>query len=721
MTKIINILAKELNLNPTHVENVITLIDEGNTIPFIARYRKELTGTMDDQILRQLEERLNYLRGLDKRRSEIISSIETQGKLTDELVLNIENAETLAALEDIYRPYKQKRRTRGTMAREKGLEPLATLLFTQNIKTGTIEELAVPYIDAEKGVETVEDALNGASDIIAEDISDNAEIRSKLRTLFTKKGILTSKGTTEDDSVYRLYYDFSEAIAKLPSHRILAINRGEREDFLKVSIEVDTENALDIMRRVVIKQGSISTDFVNTAMEDSYKRLIFPSIEREIRNHLTDIASQQAISMFALNLEPLLMQPPVKNKVTMGFDPAYRTGCKIAVVDGTGMVLDTTVVYPTPPANKKEEAAKKLTQLIDKHKIEVIAIGNGTASKESEIFIAELIKDMPSVGYMMVNEAGASVYSASKLGAEEFPEYDVSLRSAVSIARRLQDPLAELVKIDPKSIGVGQYQHDMPQAQLGETLTGVVENCVGRVGVDLNTASPSLLARVSGLNGTIAKNIVAYRNENGIFTDRKTLKKVSKLGPKAFVQCAGFLRVAESKNILDNTSVHPESYGAAEKLLELCGYSEDDVKKNNLLELRDKVSKLGEQKVAEICGVGVPTIKDIITELLKPGRDPRDELPAPMLRTDVLDMKDLKPGMELTGTVRNVVDFGVFVDIGVHQDGLVHISQCSNKFIKHPSEVLSVGDIVNTVVLECDPSKNRISLSIKQAVKNSKP
>ncbi|MEA5085455.1 MAG: Tex family protein [Lachnospiraceae bacterium] len=719
MTKIINILAKELNLNLTHVENVITLIDEGNTIPFIARYRKELTGTMDDQILRQLEERLNYLRGLDKRRSEIISSIETQGKLTDELVLNIENAETLAALEDIYRPYKQKRRTRGTMAREKGLEPLATLLFAQTLKIGTIEELAMPYIDTEKGVETVEDALNGASDIIAEDISDNAEIRSKLRVLFTKKGILTSKGTTEEDSVYRLYYDFSEAIAKLPSHRILAINRGEREDFLKVSVEVDAESALDIMRRIALKQGSISTDFVNTAIEDSYKRLIFPSIEREIRNQLTDTASQQAISMFALNLEPLLMQSPVKNKVTMGFDPAYRTGCKIAVVDGTGMVLDTTVVYPTPPANKKEEASKKLKQLIDKHKIEVIAIGNGTASKESEIFISELIKDMPSVGYMMVNEAGASVYSASKLGAEEFPEYDVSLRSAVSIARRLQDPLAELVKIDPKSIGVGQYQHDMPQAQLGETLTGVVENCVGRVGVDLNTASPSLLARVSGLNGTIAKNIVAYRNENGIFTDRKTLKKVAKLGPKAFVQCAGFLRVAESKNILDNTSVHPESYGAAEKLLELCGYSEDDVKKNSLLELRDKVAKLGEQKVAEICGVGVPTIKDIITELLKPGRDPRDELPAPMLRTDVLDMKDLKPGMELTGTVRNVVDFGVFVDIGVHQDGLVHISQCSNKFIKHPSEVLSVGDIVNTVVLECDPNKNRISLSIKQAGKNS--
>lgn len=721
MTKIINILAKELNLNPSHVENVINLIDEGNTIPFIARYRKELTGTMDDQILRHLDERLNYLRGLDKRRHEITTSIDSQGKLTDQLVQNIENAETLAALEDIYRPYKQKRRTRGTMAREKGLEPLAAMLFAQNLKIGNIQELASPYINDEKGVATVEDALSGASDIIAEDISDNAEIRSRLRMLFNQKGVLSSKGTTEEDSVYRLYYDFSQPIAKLPSHRILAINRGENEKFLKVSLEIDLQSALDILRGIILKQGSITINFVNTALEDSYKRLIFPSIEREIRNQLTDVASQQAISMFALNLEPLLMQPPVKNKVTMGFDPAYRTGCKIAVVDGTGMVLDTTVVYPTPPANKKEDAAKKLKQLIDKHKIQIIAIGNGTASKESEIFIAELIKDIPSVAYMMVNEAGASVYSASKLGAEEFPEYDVSLRSAVSIARRLQDPLAELVKIDPKSIGVGQYQHDMPQTELGETLTGVVENCVGRVGVDLNTASPSLLSRVSGLNETIAKNIVAFRNENGIFTDRKTLKKVAKLGPKAFVQCAGFLRVAESKNILDNTAVHPESYSAAEKLLELCHYTEIDVKNNNLIELKDRVVKLGEQKIAEICGVGVPTIKDIITELLKPGRDPRDELPAPMLRTDILDMKDLKSGMELTGTVRNVVDFGVFVDIGVHQDGLVHISQCCNKYIKHPSEILSVGDIVNTVVLECDPDKNRISLSIKQAEKKSNP
>lgn len=717
MTKIIQILSKELNLNPTHIENVINLIDEGNTIPFIARYRKELTGTMNDQVLRQLEERLNYLRGLDKRRSEIISSIDTQGKLTDGLVVTIENAETLAALEDLYRPYKQKRRTRGTMAREKGLEPLAAVLFAQNLQTGTLEELASPYIKDEKGVATVEDALNGASDIIAEDISDIAEIRNKLRVLCNKKGLLSSKGTTTEDSVYRLYYDFSEAVSKIPSHRILAINRGEREDFLKVSLDIDTEAALNTMRHIVLKHHSISTDFVNTAIEDAYKRLIFPSIEREIRNQLTDSASQQAIRMFALNLEPLLMQPPIKNKVTMGFDPAYRTGCKIAVVDGTGMVLDTAVVYPTPPVNKKEEAAIKLKQLIHKHKIEVIAIGNGTASKESEIFIAQLISDMPSIGYVMVNEAGASVYSASKLGAEEFPDFDVSLRSAVSIARRLQDPLAELVKIDPKSIGVGQYQHDMPQSQLGETLTGVVENCVGRVGVDLNTASASLLTRVSGLNGTIAKNIVAYRNENGIFTDRKILKKVSKLGPKAFVQCAGFLRIAESKNILDNTSVHPESYGAAETLLELCGHTEEDVKNNHLNELDTKVSKLGVQKVAEICGVGVPTLKDIITELLKPGRDPRDELPAPMLRTDVLDIKDLKTGMELTGTVRNVVDFGVFVDIGVHQDGLVHISQCSHKFIKHPSEILSVGDIVNTVVLECDPGKNRISLSIKEAAK----
>ena len=707
-------LAEELHLREEHVQNVIKLIDEGNTIPFIARYRKELTGTMDDQLLRQLADRLDYLRGLDKRREEIISSIETQGKLTEELRADIEKAVTLASLEDLYRPYKQKRRTRATVAREKGLEPLAEIIFAQDIMRGNIDEIAAEYIDAEKGVETTEDAITGACDIIAENISDDAAIRSTLRDLFMKRAIVTSKAATEEDSVYRLYYDFSEAVSKIQSHRILAVNRGEKEEFLKVQVEIDTNEALSVIRRAALKPGSITSGLVNTAIEDSWERLIYPSVEREIRSTLTDSANEQAIKMFGLNLEPLLMQPPLRNRVTLGFDPAYRTGCKIAVVDATGKVLDTTVVYPTPPHNKKAEAAATLKKLIAKHNVEAIAIGNGTASKESEIFVAEMLRELPGVAYMMVNEAGASVYSASKLGAEEFPDYDVSLRSAVSIARRLQDPLAELVKIDPKSIGVGQYQHDMPQARLGETLTGVVENCVGRVGVDLNTASPSLLARVSGLNMTIAKNIVAYRDENGIFTDRKTLKKVSKLGPKTFVQCAGFLRIPESKNILDNTAVHPESYPAAEKLLTLCGYTDKDIRSGGLAKLKERVQGLGETTVAEQCGIGVPTLRDIITELQKPGRDPRDELPAPMLRTDVLEMKDLKPDMELTGTVRNVVDFGVFVDIGVHQDGLIHISQCSERYIRHPSEVLKVGDIVKVSVLNCDPAKKRIGLKLIQ-------
>ncbi|MBE6883692.1 MAG: RNA-binding transcriptional accessory protein [Ruminococcaceae bacterium] len=707
-------LAEELHLREEHVQNVIKLIDEGNTIPFIARYRKELTGTMDDQLLRQLADRLDYLRGLDKRREEILSSIETQGKLTEELRADIEKAVTLASLEDLYRPYKQKRRTRATVAREKGLEPLAEIIFAQDIMRGNIDEIAAEYVDAEKGVETTEDAITGACDIIAENISDDAAIRSTLRDLFMKRAIVTSKAATEEDSVYRLYYDFSEAVSKIQSHRILAVNRGEKEEFLKVQVEIDTNEALSVIRRAALKPGSITSGLVNTAIEDSWERLIYPSVEREIRSTLTDSANEQAIKMFGLNLEPLLMQPPLRNRVTLGFDPAYRTGCKIAVVDATGKVLDTTVVYPTPPHNKKAEAAATLKKLIAKHNVEAIAIGNGTASKESEIFVAEMLRELPGVAYMMVNEAGASVYSASKLGAEEFPDYDVSLRSAVSIARRLQDPLAELVKIDPKSIGVGQYQHDMPQARLGETLTGVVENCVGRVGVDLNTASPSLLARVSGLNMTIAKNIVAYRDENGIFTDRKTLKKVSKLGPKTFVQCAGFLRIPESKNILDNTAVHPESYPAAEKLLTLCGYTDKDIRSGGLAKLKERVQGLGETTVAEQCGIGVPTLRDIITELQKPGRDPRDELPAPMLRTDVLEMKDLKPDMELTGTVRNVVDFGVFVDIGVHQDGLIHISQCSERYIRHPSEVLKVGDIVKVSVLNCDPDKKRIGLKLIQ-------
>ncbi|MBE6037324.1 MAG: RNA-binding transcriptional accessory protein, partial [Clostridiales bacterium] len=613
---------------------------------------------------------------------------------------------------------------------EKGLAPLADLILAQNApkditaaeaetkEMGILLALAAAYVDAEKGVESAEDALAGASDIIAETISDDAAIRKDLRELIGKEGFLTSKAAKADeDSVYRLYYEFKGAVSKLQSHQILAMNRGEREEFLKVELTLSRDLAVKTICDAVLKLGSDFPAFITAAAEDAYDRLIFPSLERETRSDLTDTANEQAIRMFGLNLEPLLMQPPVKNKVTLGFDPAYRTGCKIAVVDGTGKVLATTVVYPTPPHNKKAEAAALLKRLIAKYKITAIAIGNGTASKESEIFISELLKEVPGVAYMMVNEAGASVYSASKLGAEEFPDFDVSLRSAVSIARRLQDPLAELVKIDPKAIGVGQYQHDMPQTRLGETLTGVVENCVGRVGVDLNTASPSLLARVSGLNATIAKNIVAYREENGIFTDRKQLTKVPKLGPKTFVQCAGFLRIAESKNILDNTAVHPESYEAAQKLLELCGYTAEDVRKGGLADIQGRVKLFGEEKIAQRCGIGVPTLRDMLKELSKPGRDPRDELPAPMLRTDVLSMEDLKPGMEMKGTVRNVVDFGVFVDIGVHQDGLVHISQCADRFIKHPSEVLKVGDVVNTVVLECDPVKKRISLSIRQAGK----
>ncbi len=715
MEMIINILAAEFNLKKNHIENTVALIDEGNTIPFIARYRKEMTGAMDDQLLRELYDRLNYLRNMDKRRDEIISSIESQEKMTDEIMEQLKEAKSLASLEDIYRPFKQKRRTRASIAKEKGLEPLANLLFLQEIKTGNLEDFAKEFVSQEKNVETTEEALNGASDIIAEEISDNAQIRQVLKENIMKSGTLSSKSTTDEDTVYRLYYDFEEPVGKIPSHRILAIDRGEKEGILKAAIVLSEEKAMEEIYKYTIKGESISKEFVKTCALDSYKRLIFPSIEREIRNLLTETASEQAIKMFALNLEPLLMQPPVKNKVTLGFDPGYRTGCKVAVVDGTGRVLDTAVVYPTPPANKKEESEKILVSLIKKHNVTAIAVGNGTASKESEIFISEIIKNFENLQYMMVNEAGASVYSASKLGAEEFPQFDVSLRSAVSIARRLQDPLAELVKIDPKSIGVGQYQHDMPQARLSSALDGVVENCVGRVGVDLNTASPSLLARVSGLNASTAKNIVVYRDENGIFKDRKTLKKVPKLGPKSFIQCAGFLRVAESENIFDNTAVHPESYDAAKKLLSLCGYSEEDIKNGSISQIREKVAAIGEDNVANHCQTDPHTIKDIITELLKPGRDPREELPPPMLRTDVLDIKDLKPGTKLKGSVRNVVDFGVFVDIGVHQDGLVHISQCSNKFIKHPSQILSVGDIVDVVVLDCDAEKGRISLSIKQA------
>ena len=716
MESISQILARELGREQNHIDNVIKLIDEGNTIPFIARYRKELHGAMDDTTLRTLAERLEYLRGLQERRDTVKKSIEEQGKLTDELSAAIDEAATLAALEDIYRPYKPKRRTRATVAKEKGLEPLALALFAQGSGLPEPEELAKEYIAPEKGVETVEDALAGASDIIAEMISDNADIRSRLRDLISAKAVLKSEAATDEDSVYRLYYDFSQSIGKLQGHQILAINRGEKEDKLKVSVGLDRELALQNVRRAVIKPGSRAMAFVRAAADDAYDRLIWPSMERETRATLTDTACEGAIKMFALNLRPLLMQPPVKGKVTMGLDPGYRNGCKVAVVDGTGKVLDTAVVYPTFSAGKKAEAIRILSGLVRKHNVEHIAIGNGTASRETEQMAVEMISQLGGgLSYAIVNEAGASVYSASKLAAEEFPDYDVNLRSAVSIARRLQDPLAELVKIDPMAIGVGQYQHDMPQARLEETLTGVVEDCVNAVGVDINTASPSLLQRVSGLTKTTAKNIVAYREENGIFTSRKAINKVPKLGPKAFQQCAGFLRVPESKQVLDNTAVHPESYDAASKLLEICGYTMADVKAGKLSDLKQRLANYGVARAAEACGVGEPTLRDIAAELLKPGRDPRDELPPVLLRQDVLEIKDLKPGMVLTGTVRNVIDFGVFVDIGVHQDGLVHISQISDKFIRHPSEAVAVGDIVKVVVLDVDEKKHRISLSMKQA------
>ena len=716
MESISQILAHELGREQSHIDNVIKLIDEGNTIPFIARYRKELHGAMDDTTLRTLAERLEYLRGLQERRDTVKKSIEEQGKLTDELSAAIDEAATLAALEDIYRPYKPKRRTRATVAKEKGLEPLALALFAQGSGLPEPEELAKDYIDPEKGVETVEDALAGASDIIAEMISDNADIRSRLRDLISAKAVLKSEAATEEDSVYQLYYDFSQSIGKLQGHQILAINRGEKEDKLKVSVGLDRELALQNVRRAVIKPGSRAMAFVRAAADDAYDRLIWPSMERETRAALTDTACEGAIKMFALNLRPLLMQPPVKGKVTMGLDPGYRNGCKVAVVDGTGKVLDTAVVYPTFSAGKKAEAIRILSGLVRKHNVEHIAIGNGTVSRETEQMAVEMISQLGGgLSYAIVNEAGASVYSASKLAAEEFPDYDVNLRSAVSIARRLQGPLAELVKIDPMAIGVGQYQHDMPQARLEETLTGVVEDCVNAVGVDINTASPSLLQRVSGLTKTTAKNIVAYREENGIFTSRKAINKVPKLGPKAFQQCAGFLRVPESKQVLDNTAVHPESYDAASKLLEICGYTMADVKAGKLSDLKQRLDNYGVARAAEACGVGEPTLRDIAAELLKPGRDPRDELPPVLLRQDVLEIKDLKPGMVLTGTVRNVIDFGVFVDIGVHQDGLVHISQISDKFIRHPSEAVAVGDIVKVVVLDVDEKKHRISLSMKQA------
>lgn len=708
---IIKIIATELDKLENHVEAIIKLLDEGATVPFIARYRKELHGSMDDTAIRELFDRLQYLRNLEKRQAEIISAIESQGKLTEELADSIYKAKTLAVLEDLYRPYKQKRRTRATIAKEKGLEPLALLILEQN---DAPEDIAGDYIDAEKGVESIEDALAGAMDIIAEMISDDASLRAALREYMLRSAKISTTGTTEDDSVYRNYYEFSQLVPKIQGHQVLALNRGEKEGFLKVSVDCERITATGMAIRSVIVPNSPAAAFVRTAAEDAYDRLIAPSMEREIRSFLSENAAEGAIHNFALNLRPLLMQPPLKSRVVMGFDPGFRTGCKIAVVDETGKVLDTGVVYPTPPQSKTEQAEKILRGMIAKHAISCIAIGNGTASRESEKFIADMIKNMDGVSYVIVSEAGASVYSASKLAAEEFPEYDVSLRSAVSIARRLQDPLAELVKIDPKSIGVGQYQHDMPQAKLDTSLSGVVEDCVNSVGVDVNTASPSLLVQISGLNNTTSKNLVKYRDENGAFTSRKQILKVPKLGPKAYEQCAGFLRVAESKNILDNTAVHPESYKAAEKLLSICGYSLADVAKAKELELSSRLKAFGEEKAAEFCAVGIPTLHDLVQELQKPGRDPRDELPASILRSDVLEISDLKIGMKLDGTVRNVIDFGAFIDIGVHQDGLVHISQICDKFIRHPSEALSVGDIVKVVVLDVEEKKKRISLSIKQ-------
>ncbi len=709
-------LARQFELKDWQIEKVIELIDEGNTIPFIARYRKEAHGSLDDQTLRAIADRLEYLRGLEKRRAEVSALIEEAGSMTPEVSAALDAAATLSEIEDIYRPFRPKRKTRGSVARQKGLEPLAAKILLQEKGSPAPEKLAEPFVDPEKGVESVEDAVQGAMDIIAEDLSDDASIRKRLRVVAGAQGVLTAKAADpEKESVYEQYYEFSQPAAKIAPHRVLAIDRGEREGFLKVSLDLDREKGVRIVESACVREGSPCTATVRAAAEDSYARLIFPSIEREIRASLTEAAAEQAIKVFAVNLRQLLMQPPVKGRVAMGLDPGYRTGCKVAVVDPTGRVLDTGVIYPTHSKAKAEESARVLKGMIQKHGVQVIAIGNGTASRETEQFTAQVLTELHGgTAYMIVNEAGASVYSASKLAAQEFPDFDVTLRSAVSIARRLQDPLAELVKIDPKAIGVGQYQHDMPQKRLAGALDGVVEDCVNTVGVDLNTASAPLLEKVSGVSAAVAKNIVAYREENGAFQSRAELKKVPKLGPKAFEQCAGFLRVPESGNILDNTAVHPESYAAAEGLLRLCGFGKEDVRENRIGALRERVAAFGEDRAAQELGIGVPTLRDMESELLRPGRDPRDELPPPLLRTDVLEMKDLKPGMELTGTVRNVIDFGAFVDIGVHQDGLVHISQICDRFIRHPGEVLKVGDIVRVWVLSVDLQKKRISLTMKE-------
>lgn len=704
-------LQQEFDIKLSQVENTVKLLDEGNTVPFIARYRKEMTGSLDDQIIRQLSERLTALRNLEEKREQVKNAIAEQGNLTEELAAKLDAAETQTEIDDIYRPFRPKRRTRASIAKEKGLQPLADMIWGQKL-IGTLEDFAAAFVDAEKGVETIADAIQGAKDILAEQISDDADLRKTLREATVQYGALLSKKSKEEPSVYEMYYDYQEPLKKAAGHRILAVNRGEKEGFLSVKIEGEEDKLLQRMERKIIRKNSDTAEILREVIADSYKRLIAPSLEREIRNDLTEKAEESAIGVFRENLKQLLLQPPISGKVVLALDPAYRTGCKIAVIDATGKPLETAVVYPTPPQNKTAEAEKKLLGLIEKYGVDLISIGNGTASRESELFVAEMLqKTKRNVQYIIANEAGASVYSASKLGAEEFPEYDVSLRSAVSIGRRIQDPLAELVKIDPKSIGVGQYQHDMNQKRLGEALGGVVEDCVNSVGVDLNTASPALLSYVAGINGTVAKNILKYREENGRFSARKELLKVPKLGPKAYEQCAGFLRLPESKMALDRTGVHPESYKAAEELLKRCGYTLNDVAEKKVTGLAKKI-KFPEKTAAEL-GIGLPTLEDIIRELEKPGRDPREDAPAPVLRRDVLSMEDLKEGMVLTGTVRNVIDFGVFVDIGVHQDGLVHISQICDRFIKHPLEAVKLGDVVQVKVLSVDLQKKRISLTMK--------
>ena len=709
---IVKQLELEFSLKPWQAENTVKLIDDGNTIPFIARYRKEATGSLDDQLLRELNDRLNYLRSLEEQKEKIIASITEQEKMTDDIAKSIENAKTMTELEDIYRPFRPKRKTRASVAKALGLEPLAEAIYAQGKGTPAPEILAEDYLTDE--VPDIESALQGAKDIIAELVSDDPNGRKLIRYAVHNNGMLTSKGADDDLGVYEMYKEYSEPVKSIAGHRVLAVNRGEKEGKLKVAIEFDKTIATDLLFNIHCKNNTKATDLVIEAVEDSFSRLIFPSIEREIRNELTDNACEASIKVFGENTRQLLMQPPVKGNVTIGLDPGYRTGCKVAVISETGKVLDTGVIYPAPPHNKIEEAKKTITALVKKYNVKMFAIGNGTASHETEVFASDLIKELDcGITYMVVSEAGASVYSASKLAAEEFPQFDVSLRSAVSIARRLQDPLAELVKIDPKAIGVGQYQHDMPQKELSAELDGVVESCVNSVGVDLNTASPQLLSRVAGVSSAVAKNIVAYREENGSFTSRSELKKVAKLGPKAFEQCAGFLRVAESKNVLDNTAVHPESYSAAKELLKVCEVSESDIKSGNITKLQSQVQTIGTSALAQKLDIGEPTLVDIVSELSKPGRDPRDELPKPLLRTDVMGMEDLKAGMELNGTVRNVIDFGAFVDIGVHQDGLVHISQITNRYIKHPSDVLKVGDIVTVWVLSVDVDKKRISLTMK--------